>query len=94
MKIGLRKLLQLLSLFLLIGASSAWADGEVKGRIEAVNQNNKSIVVDGITFYITNNTHFDGDLQIFADFVKEQKVEIDYLYQSSKHNVVEIKLDY
>jgi hypothetical protein len=93
MQVSLKKSLQILSIFLLIGASSAWADGEVKGRIEAVNQNDKSIVVDGITFYVTNDTDYHGGLQIFADLLKEQKVEIDYLYQNHKHIAVEIEFD-
>jgi hypothetical protein len=93
MKASLKKSLQFISIFILIGASPAWADGEIKGRIEAVNQSNKTIVVDGITFYVTKETDYDGGLQIFDDFLKEQKVEIDFQYQDGKHFAVEIELE-
>lgn len=73
--------------------SSAVAD-DLEGQIESVDPNSQSLVVQGITFYTTESTDYDDDLQSFADLRPGQKVEIDFRYHDGKHYATEIELDH
>ena len=90
MKIKLSK--TLVSIVLVFLAVSAMAD-DLEGRIQSVDQGNKSFVVQGITFYATESTDYDDGLKSFADLHPGQKVEIDFRYRDGKHYATEIELD-
>ena len=90
MKIKLSKTLVSIVLVFLVG--SAMAD-DLEGRIQSVDQSNKSLVVQGIRFYTTESTDYDDGLKSFADLRPGQKVEIDFQYRDGKHYATEIELD-
>ena len=76
-----------------MGLSPAWADDDLEGTIELVNPSNKSFVLEGITFYVTEKTDYDDGLKSFSDLRKGQKVEVDYKNRNGKHFAKEIELD-
>ena len=90
MKIKLSKTLVSIVLVFLVG--SAMAD-DLEGRMQSVDQSNKSLVVQGIRFYTTESTDYDDGLKSFADLRPGQKVEIDFQYRDGKHYATEIELD-
>lgn len=93
MKTSLKILLHLLSMFILIGSAPVWADDDLEGVIELVNPSNKSFVLKGITFYVTEKTDYDDGLKSFSDLRKGLKVEVDYKDRDGKRFAKEIELD-
>jgi len=77
----------------LVFSALVYADNEVEGRVESVNYQERSIVVQGIRFHATESTDYDDGLRRFEDLKVGQKVEIDFVYRGGKHYIKEIELD-
>lgn len=77
-------------LFLLSGVVLA---DDLEGRIETISKESQSLVVQGITFYVTETTDYDDGLRTFDDLHPGQKVEVDFQYREGRHYVTEIELD-
>lgn len=73
-------------------SASAVAD-DLEGNIEAINQGSQSFVVQGIEFFVTESTDYDGGLRSFSDLQVGQRVEVDFQYREEKHYATEIELD-
>lgn len=73
----------------------AWADDDrdVEGRIESINQQAGSFVVNGMTIYTDRETDYDDDLERFTALKVGQKVEVDYVIRDGRHIAKEIELD-
>jgi hypothetical protein len=78
--------------FFFLCSISALAD-DLEGRIESVNQNEKSFIVQGISFFVTQSTNYDDSLKGFSDLREGQKVEVDFEYRDGKHFATEIELE-
>lgn len=87
-KIVIGLLVGLLMLF----AGTAIAD-DLEGQIEAVDPGQRSFVVQGITFHVTDATDYDDGLRRFEDLRPGQKVEVDFVYRDGKHYATEIELE-
>lgn len=73
-------------------SAMAFSD-DIEGVIESVAQNSQSLVVQGITFYTTEQTDYDDGLKSFSDLKPGQTVEVDFNYQEGKHYATEIELE-
>jgi hypothetical protein len=82
----------LLCAFLSLSSTSLLAN-DLEGRIESVNQEEQSFVVQGIIFYTTPSTDYDDGLRGFSDLKVGQKVEVDFEYRDGKHYAKEIELE-
>lgn len=80
------------SALLLTFAAAAHAD-DVEGEVEAVDGDNRTLTVQGITFHTDDNTDFDDGLNSFDDLEVGQRVEIDFDYDGERHLATEIELD-
>lgn len=80
------------SLLLVLSSSPALAD-DVEGRIESISRSERSFVVQGIRFFVTQSTDYDDGLNSFADLKEGQKVEVDFDYRDGRHFATEIELD-
>lgn len=78
------------SLLLLSGVVRA---DDLEGRIETINKEDQSFVVQGVTFHVTESTDYDDGLRSFDDLQAGKKVEVDFQYREGKHYVTEIELD-
>lgn len=76
-------------------SSAAWADDDhdTEGRIESINQQARSFVVNGKTFHADDRTDYDDDLRSFRDLKVGQRVEVDYVVRDGRHYAKEIELD-
>lgn len=68
-------------------------DHDVEGRIESINQQARSFVVNGMTIHTTRDTDYDDDLNNFSDLKVGQRVEVDYFMRDGKRVAEEIELD-
>ncbi len=84
--------LTLTAIFLAVFTFPAMAE-DIEGVIESVNQGNHSLVVNGITFYASDETQYDDGLESFYDLRPGQKVEVDYYLYEGRHFATEIELD-
>lgn len=66
---------------------------DIEGKIEAIKTDEQSFVVQGITFYVSESTRYEGGLRSLSDLRKGQKVEVDFRIQDDKHIATEIELD-
>jgi hypothetical protein len=66
---------------------------DLEGVIESIALDSQSLVVQGITFYTTEQTDYDDGLKSFSDLKPGQTVEVDFNYQDGKHYVTEIELE-
>ena len=66
---------------------------DVEGRIESVDSSERSLVVQGNRFFVTESTDFDDGLQGFGDLKAGQHVEIDFTTREGKRFVTEIELE-
>lgn len=82
----------LLAGFLVLCSGSALAD-DVEGRIESISQGERTFVVQGIRFFVTDSTDYDDGLKGFADLKEGQRVEVDFDYRDRKHFATEIELE-
>lgn len=73
----------------------AWADDDhdTEGRIESINQQARSFVVNGMTIHTNRDTDYDDDLRSFSDLKVGQRVEVDYVRRDGKRIAEEIELD-
>ncbi|PKM21015.1 MAG: hypothetical protein CVV11_06015 [Gammaproteobacteria bacterium HGW-Gammaproteobacteria-15] len=71
---------------------SAQAD-DIEGKIDAINAETQSFVVQGITFFTSTTTDYDDGLKTFADLKVGQKVEVDFEYRDNRHIATEIELE-
>jgi hypothetical protein len=67
--------------------------GELKGNIESVNEEQKTFVVQSITFQATNQTEYDDGLSGFADLVEGLRVEVEFEYRQGRHYATEVERD-
>lgn len=79
--------------FFLLCSPLALAGNEVEGRIEYIDQEEQSIVVQGIQLLTTDATDYEDGLKSFADLELGQKVEVDFTYRDGKHFATEIELE-
>ncbi|MCE8032626.1 MAG: DUF5666 domain-containing protein [Halomonas sp.] len=73
-------------------AAAAHAD-DIEGEIEAVDGDNQTLTVQGITFHTDDSTDYDDGLSSFDDLEVGQRVEIDFDYDGERHMATEIELD-
>ena len=66
---------------------------DVEGVVESVDQESQSLVVQGITFHVTDKTDYDDGLKKFSDLESGQIVEVDFVYKDGKHFATEIELE-
>lgn len=92
-KIDYLKALGLAAAITLSPLAVADDDRDIEGRIEAVNPQAGSFVVQGMTFHTTPDTDYDDDLNRFSDLKVGQRVEVDYVTRNGKHIAKEIELD-
>lgn len=71
---------------------SAQAD-DMEGKIDAINAEAQSFVVQGITFFTETTTDYDDGLRTFADLKVGQNVEVDFEYRDKRHIATEIELE-
>ncbi|NLV23929.1 MAG: hypothetical protein GXY54_04000 [Deltaproteobacteria bacterium] len=81
------------AVLVLVFATLVYADNEVEGRVESINYQERSLVVQGIRFHATESTDYDDGLKRFEDLKVGHKVEIDFVYRQGKHYIKEIELD-
>lgn len=90
MKLNLKTLL--LATTVATVSISAQAD-DIEGKIEAINSEAQSFVVQGITFFTETTTDYDDGLKTFADLKVGQNVEVDFEYRDKRHIATEIELE-
>ncbi len=78
---------------LLAVCSSPALANDLEGQVESVNQNERSFVVQGIRFFVTEATDYDDGLREFADLKDGQTVEVDFEYRDGRHVATEIELE-
>ena len=83
----------LLSCVLLVTLAGAAFANDVEGRIESLNQEARSLVVQGIEFLATQTTEYDDGLYSFADLREGMRVEVEFIYRDGKHYAREISRD-
>lgn len=83
-----------LALFLSFPCAT-WADDDddIEGRIEAVDPQTRSFVIDGKVFFADERTDYDDDLNRFSDLRVGQRVEVDYVVRNGDRYAREIELD-
>lgn len=74
---------------------AAWADDDedIEGRIEAIDPQTRSFVVNGMVFHVDDRTDYDDELNRFADLRVGQRVEVDYVVRDGNRYAREIELD-
>ncbi len=90
MNIG--KVLLPAAVWLAILSAPVHAD-DVEGRIESIDSENRSFVVQGIEFHALPTTDYDDGLNRFEDLQVGQKVEVDFDYRDGRHYATEIELE-
>lgn len=80
---------------LLLATSLVWADDnrDVEGLIQSINAAERSFVVGGMTFHVTDSTRYEDGLKQFADLKVGQDVEVDYRTRDGRHLATEIEPD-
>lgn len=73
--------------------SSAALANDVEGKIESINKDDQSFVVQGITFFVNESTDYDDGLKSFDDLQVGQLVEVDFDYRDGKHHATEVELE-
>ena len=76
---------------LLVACSSATLAEDLEGKIDKVDHNELVFVVQGIGFFATTSTDYDGGLKGFDDLKEGQKVEVDFEYSEGKHFAMEVE---
>ena len=89
----IRLMTALMSFLLLQGVAPAFADDDLKGRIESVSHRDKSFVVRGIRVFAIPTTDYEDGLRGFDDLRKGQKVEVEFKYHEGKPIAMEIELE-
>ena len=84
----------MLVLALLILFSSSALANEVEGKIESINKDSQSFVVNGAEFIVTPSTRYDDGLKNFSDLKKEERVEVDYVVNDGKNYVNKVEREY
>ena len=71
----------------------ALADDDIEGRISAINYDQRSFVVNGVTIHTDRRTDYDDGLRHFGDLRVGQRVEVDYKLRNGRRVAEEIELD-
>lgn len=87
MKTSAKLLLASLASFAI--APTVWAD-DVEGPVESIDTEAKTLVVEGITFHLTEETEFE-DIENFEAITVGQEVEVDYDERDGVHYAEEIE---
>lgn len=66
---------------------------DLEGRIESINYQARTFVVEGKTFYADERTDYDDDLERFSDLRVGQRVEVDYVMRKGRRYAKEVELD-
>lgn len=76
-------------------APAVWADddNDTEGRIESIDRQSRSFVVNGMRIHADRHTDYDDDLHHFSDLRVGQKVEVDYANRNGRRLATEIELD-
>lgn len=88
--------MKILFISLFFGFSMLFSAGtalgnDLEGSIESVNTLEQSFTLNGIEFFVTRNTDFDGGLGSFDDLKPGLKVEVDFAYRDNRHFALEIE---
>ncbi|PMR72522.1 hypothetical protein C1H69_21275 [Billgrantia endophytica] len=75
------------------GVSISVSADDIEGVIEAVDAENRTLTVQGITFEVTDSTDYDDGLSRFEDLQEGQRVEVDFDYRDGRHIATEIELE-
>lgn len=76
---------------ILASASGAALAEDIEGLIESINTSSQSFIVQGIEFFVTPSTDYDGGLEGFGSLAVGQKVEVDFDYRDDRHYVIEVE---
>ena len=74
-------------------STGALADDDLEGKIESIDQQARSFVVNGKTIHTDDRTDYDDDLNQFSDLQVGQRVEVDYVTRDGRMLAEEIELD-
>lgn len=77
---------------LLFVSGSALAN-DLEGKIESIDADQQTFMVQGITFHVSGDTDYDDGLKRFEDLKEGQKVEVDFEFRDGRHHATEIELD-
>lgn len=84
--------IKLLSLFFAVALASPLAfANDVEGEIESLDQEEKTVKVQGITFHVNDDTRYDDGVKSFDDLEEGQTVEVDFEYREGRHYATEIE---
>lgn len=73
--------------------SSAALANDIEGKIDSINKDDRSFVVQGITFFADEKTDYDDGLKNFESLQVGQVVEVDFDYRDGKHHATEAELE-
>ncbi|MCP9835618.1 MULTISPECIES: DUF5666 domain-containing protein [unclassified Cyanobium] len=65
----------------------------LEGRIQSVNPNDRSFVVQGQRFYTDGSTDYEDGLRSFADLKPGLKVEVDHVQRGGRSFAKEVELE-
>ena len=68
-------------------------DDDIEGRISAINYEQRSFVVNGVTIHADGRTDYDDGLRHFGDLRVGQRVEVDFKRRDGRRIAEEIELD-
>lgn len=88
----LKRLAFFASTLMLTFAAAAHAN-DVKGEIESLDSEGRTLTVQGIIFHTDDDTDYDDGLSSFDDLEEGQKVEVDFEYDGERHLAKEIELE-
>lgn len=82
----------LLAAMLCSPAGAALAD-DVEGAITSIDNQTRSVTVNGQAFYVDDKTDYDDDYKRFEDLKVGDRVEIDYRDDNGRKLITEIEKD-
>ena len=68
-------------------------DDDIEGRISAIDYEQRSFVVNGVTIHADGRTDYDDGLRHFGDLRVGQRVEVDFKRRDGRRIAEEIELD-
>lgn len=83
---------KLLSLLLAAAFVSPFAlANDVEGEVKKLDRDEKSLEVQGITFYTDERTHYAHGMHNFDDLKEGEMVEVDFDYRGDRHYATKIE---
>lgn len=78
---------------LLLVATFAVADDDIKGPVSAIDAANGTFVVQGITIHTNDRTDYDDGLTGIGDLKEGMRLEVDYETREGRNYAKEVELD-